>query len=99
MKVYGAVIDGRPGCAGRAFVAGDQAPQGARGSRPFGLQSLPHVNGMCNTISQNSARSCCTQSGLVQRRGFAVALAAQGRRGWPCAVALETVFCCRSPFL
>lgn len=47
---------------------------------------------MCSTISQNAARSCRTPSGFVQRHGFAVSLAAPGRRGWPCAVALEAVF-------
>ena len=29
---------------------------------------------------------------FCQRHGFAVSLAAPGRRGWPCAVALEAVF-------
>lgn len=47
---------------------------------------------MCSTISQNAARSCCAPERFRQRHGGAVALAAQGRRDWPCAVALETIF-------
>ena len=52
----------------------------------------PCRNGMRNTISQKTARSCCAQNGFVQHHGYAVALAAQGRRGWPCAVVQETIF-------
>lgn len=54
-------------------------------SRPRMGAGLQHVNGMLHTISQKAARSCCAQNGLVQRHGYAVSLAAQGRRGWPCA--------------
>lgn len=77
MKVYG--VDTLSGPAAPAWLSSQaiKPRKGCAGLVPSGFN--PCRNGMCSTISQNAARSCCTPGRFRQRHGGAGALAAPGR--------------------